>query len=140
MRFDTYIPGLFESASEVANIDSEAEGVTLINVFTVEPTRQAELVALLDEATAQVMRHQRGFVSASIHKSLDGRKVANYAQWHSKEDFDAMLKIPECQQHIAKAAALAERFEPELYAVAAVHDRPGAGGRFAYSPDLFISL
>ena len=121
-------------------IDSAAAGVTLINIFTVEPTRQAELVALLDEATTQVMRHQRGFISASIHKSLDGRKVANYAQWHTKEDFDAMLKIPECQQHMAKAATLAEPFEPMLYAVASVHDRSAANGRFAYSPDLFISL
>jgi hypothetical protein len=51
--------------------------VTLINVFTVDPARQEELVRVLDEATDKVIKHSPGFVSANIHPSLDGRHAAN---------------------------------------------------------------
>ena len=57
--------------------------VTLINVFTVRPEQQQLLVDLLVEATEAVMKYQPGFVSANIHKSLDGTRVTNYAQWRS---------------------------------------------------------
>lgn len=53
---------------------------TLINVFTVTPERQAELVSLLIRATEEHMRHRPGFVSANIHASRDGQRVVNYVQ------------------------------------------------------------
>jgi len=62
----------------------------------------------------------QGFVSANIHKSLDGTRVVNYAQWRSKDDFEAMVKSPEVAPHM-KAAGPIAKFEPHLYAVAAVH-------------------
>jgi quinol monooxygenase YgiN len=92
-------------------------------VFTVEPANQTELVRLLDEATEKVMRHLPGFVSANIHRGLDGTKVANYAQWTSRQAYEAMLQIPEAQVHMRAAAALT-RFEPALYEVTSVHNRP----------------
>lgn len=94
--------------------------VTLINVFTVEPDHQQQLVDLLDGATEQVMRHRPGFVSANIHTSLDGTQVANYAQWRSREDFEAMLADPEAQEHMQQARAMAAA-QPQLYTVASVH-------------------
>jgi heme-degrading monooxygenase HmoA len=90
--------------------------VTLINTFTVQPERQDELVRLLVEATELVMRHLPGFVSANIHRGLDGTHVANYAQWRSREDFETMLENAEAREHMGRAAALA-RFEPLLYEV-----------------------
>ena len=96
--------------------------ITLINVFTVAPEKADELVKLLDEATDKVMKRQPGFVSANNHRSLSGKHVANYAQWRSKEDFEAMQRNPECKEHMMAAGKLAEKFEPELYAVASVHD------------------
>lgn len=94
--------------------------VTLINVFTVEPAHQQRLVELLDDATEQVMRHRPGFVSANIHASLDGTQVANYAQWRSREDFEAMLADAEAQEHMQQARALATA-HPQLYTVVSVH-------------------
>ncbi|OJT18835.1 antibiotic biosynthesis monooxygenase [Archangium sp. Cb G35] len=94
---------------------------TLINVFTVAPERQAELVKLLDEATEEVMRHQPGFISANIHRGLDGNRVTNYAQWASREHFEAMLRNPTAQVHMRAAAALVEKFEPHLYEVVSTH-------------------
>ena len=57
------------------------------------------------------MRHLPGFISASIHRSLDGTKVINYAQWRSQADFAAMTNNPKAQPHMQAAAALAS-FEP----------------------------
>ncbi|MET3899035.1 quinol monooxygenase YgiN [Devosia sp. UYZn731] len=62
-----------------------------------------------------------GFVSANIHSSLDGTRVTNYAQWCSQADFEAMQKNPEAGKYMKQAAALAEKFEPALYAVAGVY-------------------
>jgi quinol monooxygenase YgiN len=94
------------------SIIKKSSGVTLINVFTVEPGKQQELVSLLI-ATEQTMKHMPGFVSANIHRSLDGKKVVNYAQWESRAAFEAMRKHPKAIPHMKAAASLAQ-FEPIL--------------------------
>lgn len=104
-------------------IDPTQPVTTLINVFTVRPERQAELVALLGRATEEVMSGLPGFVSANIHASTDGVRVVNYAQWTSADAMRAMQANPEAQPHMAAAAAVAESFEPHLYTVEAVHGR-----------------
>ena len=102
---------------------SEGGGVvTLINVFTVAPEDQQRLLDLLVEATESVMQGLPGFVSANLHKSLDGTRVANYAQWRSREDFEAMLTDPEAAAHMEEATRIAEKFEPHLYEVSSVHE------------------
>jgi heme-degrading monooxygenase HmoA len=83
----------------MALISKSNDVVTLINIFTVEPHDQQRLVDLLTEATEAVMRHLPGFVSAHIHKSLDGVRVANYAQWRSRDHFEAMLRNPKAIPH-----------------------------------------
>ena len=67
-----------------------------------------------------------GFVSANLHKSLDGTKVANYAQWRSRENFEAMLENPEAAVHMREAAKIAEKFEPHPYEVSFVDEALGA--------------
>ena len=97
----------------MSTIEKGNSVLTLINVFTVEPAKQQALVTLLIDATEQTMKHLPGFVSANIHRSLDGKKVVNYAQWESMAAFEAMRKNPEAGPHMQAAAALA-RFEPIL--------------------------
>jgi quinol monooxygenase YgiN len=58
--------------------------VTHINVFTVAPERRDELVQSLIE-TVKAARAMPGWISASIHRSLDGRQVTNYVQFESAE-------------------------------------------------------
>jgi quinol monooxygenase YgiN len=96
--------------------------VTLINVFTVRPEQQQRLVDLLVEATEAVMKYQPGYVSANIHKSVDGTRVTNYAQWRSREAFEAMLNDSEAEAHMKEAARIAEKFEPHLYEVSFVDE------------------
>ena len=60
--------------------------------------------------------------AAFIHRSLDGTRVTNYAQWQSREAFEAMLGDPEAAEHMGEAARIAERFEPHLYEVSFVEE------------------
>jgi len=53
--------------------------ITQINVFTVAPEKQQELINLLSEAATFASRLP-GWISASIHRSLDETRVVNYAQ------------------------------------------------------------
>lgn len=97
----------------MATIQREPGFLTLINVFTVNPENQQKLVEVLIEATQKTMKHLPGFISASIHKSYDGTRVINYAQWRRREDFEAMGKNPEAKSHMGASAALA-KFDPIL--------------------------
>jgi antibiotic biosynthesis monooxygenase (ABM) superfamily enzyme len=101
----------------MATIAVDQDVVTLVNVFTVTPERQRELVDLLVEATRTVMNRLPGYVSANIHRSLDGTKVVNYAQWRRVEDFEAMLQDTAAQNHMRAAGELASSIEPHLYEV-----------------------
>lgn len=107
--------------TEIAIINASASGVTLVNVYDVEPEKQADLAGLLSEVTEATIRKQPGFVSVSVHSSLDGRRVVNYAQWASKADFEAFMKAPETQLQLKRFAVLALSVSPALYRVDMVH-------------------
>jgi len=96
----------------MTTITTDKSLVTLINIFTVSPENQQRLVDLLVEATQRTMRNLPGYISANIHKSLDGTRVTNYAQWRSQEDFEAIGKNPEAAVHMRAVIQLATSFEP----------------------------
>jgi quinol monooxygenase YgiN len=106
---------------EIAKIEASAPGITLINVYEVEPEKQSELAHLLSEVTEAEIRKQAGFVSVSVHSSFDGKRVVNYAQWASKADFEAFMRQPSTQAQLKRFAALAKSVSPSLYKVDAVH-------------------
>jgi len=112
-----------ETAAPQAGIRADAGVVTLINVFTVDPANQRQLVERWQEATEGVMRHQPGFVSATIHRSYDGAKVINYAQWESRERFAAMFQDPAVGAQLAQLAEIG-RPDPILCEVVSVHTPP----------------
>ncbi|MGN6770423.1 MAG: antibiotic biosynthesis monooxygenase family protein [Rhizobiaceae bacterium] len=105
---------------EHRNNASQAACLTLINVYEVEPEKQALLAKALSEATENSIRHQPGFISVCIHSSLDGQKVVNYAQWESKEHFESFMKRPGTQEQLKQFAGLAKSVAPGLYEVNAV--------------------
>ena len=98
------------------HISAKSSVVTLINVFTVDPTNQQRLVELLTHATEVSVRHASGFVSASLHRSLDGTKVTMYAQWRSVEDYQAMRQDQAALPFPQEALTIAT-FEPGMYEV-----------------------
>jgi quinol monooxygenase YgiN len=98
--------------------------ITLINVFTVEPANQQQLLELLARATETSVRHARGFISSSLHRGLDGTKVTMYAQWRSVEDYQAMRENPAPLPYLQQALEIA-RFEPGMYEVVEIFSGTG---------------
>jgi quinol monooxygenase YgiN len=96
--------------------------VTFINVFTVEPFRQRELLDLLDRAT-QIVRLEPGFISSSLHRSIDGSKVTMYAQWRSVEAYQAMRENPTPLRYFEQIVAFAT-FEAGMYEVIETYSPP----------------
>src|SRR3546814_16481571 len=87
-------PNTILGAVHMTHIQPNDSQIALINTFKVDPDKAEALIALLDDATETVMKHRVGFISANIHRSLDGGRVAKYAQWRTKADFEAMLADP----------------------------------------------
>jgi len=71
--------------------------LTVIITFTVKVEEQQALINRISNYVEAVVRRQPGFVSASLHKSLDGERVVNYAQWRSRKDFDNFFTNPDYQ-------------------------------------------
>ncbi len=75
-------------------------GVTLINLFTVKPEKQQSAANRVTEIYQTIVSKQPGFISARVHKSLDGTRVAAVARWKSQFALTAMQQIPEFQSSV----------------------------------------
>ena len=94
--------------------------LTLINTFTCADERQDALVAALAKSSEEVFRHLDGFISASIHASLDRTRVVNYVQWRTVQDFDAAELHPDVRKHLEEIMVIAETADPRLFHVRAI--------------------
>jgi heme-degrading monooxygenase HmoA len=108
--------------NSMTRITTDKNLVTHINVFTVSPENQQQLVDLLVEAAQSTIRKFPGYISSNYHKSLDGTKVTTYAQWRSQADFEAMLQSPEVGEQLRGLSQLATSFEPHFYEVVFVDE------------------
>lgn len=97
-------------------ISKNNDVLTVIIIFTVESERQQELVETIMEFL-ETVKHQPGFVSASIHKSLDGVRVMNYAQWKTQADYQAFIQNSQVQSQGAKLSEF-QIHESHVYEVA----------------------
>ncbi len=68
-------------------IINENQFFTVLVEFEVPPQHQQELIDAICDQVEEHIKNETGFVSASFHASDDGRRVINYAQWQSKEDW-----------------------------------------------------
>ena len=74
-------------------IQSNDQPVTQITIVEADPGKQDEALSLMTER-ARFMSRQPGFVSISLHRSLDGRRIVNYIQWQSREQLQSAHKSP----------------------------------------------
>jgi quinol monooxygenase YgiN len=88
--------------------------VTVINVFETKPEQQQELIEqwirFVEEVTSEP-----GMIGAALHRSTDGTRVVNYAQWRSQEDFESFVQ--KYREQMDARRPLAERVDPHLYEV-----------------------
>jgi quinol monooxygenase YgiN len=90
--------------------------IVLINVFTVESANQHRLVEILTKATDVSVRQAKGFISATLHRSVDGTRVTMYAQWRSVAEYQTMREDPASRPFFEEALSIA-KFEPGTYEV-----------------------
>jgi hypothetical protein len=60
-----------------STIRADGQHVVLSDVFSCSSDHQKRLVAAWQRGTDEVMRYLPGFLSANVHRSLDGTKVIN---------------------------------------------------------------
>jgi heme-degrading monooxygenase HmoA len=102
-------------------IRPDGDYVTQITVAEAEEGRQDELLALMTER-ARYMARQPGFISISLHRSLDGTRIVNYLQWGSREQLVAAHHTPEFRKKWPQVGSAAEEIEVSLYEVAHIEE------------------
>jgi quinol monooxygenase YgiN len=81
---------------------------TLVNVFTVEPDNQPEVLALLQKGVETMFSTMPGWISTNLHKSRDGRQVVVYSQWRDAKDIDAFRQDPRMKPYFQRFGDLAK--------------------------------
>jgi quinol monooxygenase YgiN len=114
LEFDA--PARTKATRPMTQHPEKSDNIILINVFIVDPSNQERLVDLLARATANAVSRAPGFLSATLHRSLDGTKVTMCARWRSVEDYHAMRQDPAPLPFLEEALRIA-KFEPGIYEV-----------------------
>ena len=104
-------------------VSREGNLVTLINVFETKPEQQQALIDQWIRFTEEV-KVEPGMIGAALHRSTDGTRVVNYAQWRSGADWDSFLK--KYREQFATFGPLSERIDPHLYEVVYLYERAGS--------------
>ena len=66
---------------------------------------------------ARFMSRQPGFVSISLHRSLDGRRIVNYIQWQNRDLLRSAHESPEFRKEWGHFDQLTDEIDPHLYEV-----------------------
>jgi len=101
-------------------ISTENKLITLINVFDVEPEHQQELITTWIAFRREV-ENEPGFIGAALHRSLDGKRVLNYAQWEQGADWERFVQ--KFSQGFARFQPLSTRIDPHLYELVDLTER-----------------
>jgi hypothetical protein len=101
-------------------IEANSRVITQINVFTVKPENQQALIDHLIGA-ASVASKIPGWKSISIHKSIDGKSIVNYAQAENLEAQERIFKELSERGFLEKGHQLGEA-HPGLYQVVYAFD------------------
>jgi heme-degrading monooxygenase HmoA len=102
-------------------IQAAQQAVTQITVVEPESGKQDDALTLMTER-ARFMARQPGFISISLHRSLDGRRIVNYVQWRDRESLKAAHSAPEFRKEWAHFSEVADEIDPHLYEVTTVLD------------------
>ena len=83
-------------ASSPLSLDNQL--TTVISLYsTKDEESHNSLARILTDKVLPEVSHQEGFVSAHLHKSLDGAKIGIYEQWASKDAHQKFVENSELQ-------------------------------------------
>ena len=69
---------------------------------------------------------QPGFISISLHRSLDGRRIVNYIQWRNREQLQSAHKSPDFRKEWNRFDRMTDEIDPHLYEVVQIMDNGGS--------------
>ena len=99
-------------------------GQTVICTFDVTPGSAQDVVDRLTAAYQEVITHARGYIAGAIHLNDAQTRICTYSQWSDRSDYQAMLRMAEMRVRNREIHALVRSFEPVMYEVAGIFDRP----------------
>jgi hypothetical protein len=99
----------------MVTITQSNDVVTLISVFACEPKNQQALIDAWIRATEETLGRLPGIVSATLHKTTDGTRVVNYAQWRTSEDWQELIQVG-AASYFTEMGKLATA-DPHLYEI-----------------------
>jgi heme-degrading monooxygenase HmoA len=105
----------------MAQIQTGNQPVTQVTIVDCEPDKQTEALSVMRER-ARFMARQPGFISISLHRSLDGRRIINYVQWQNREMLRSAHRSPQFRKEWTHFDRLTDEIDPHLYEVAEVID------------------
>jgi quinol monooxygenase YgiN len=80
---------------------------TLINVLTVDPANQAQLLELLRSNVDTVVRTLDGWIATDLIASADRTRVVIHSRWRDAASIQAMQRDPRMTAYFPRIAALA---------------------------------
>ncbi|MES0861966.1 antibiotic biosynthesis monooxygenase family protein [Ruegeria sp. SCPT10] len=111
---------------QTASIAANENILTMVNVLTPEPGKQDAAIRLLQAGMSDEMSAQPGFISSTIHRSLNSEHVVVYAQWRDQASVNAAVEVIQSggAPNMAEVFAIASPdFHP--YNVESVHSAKG---------------
>lgn len=102
-------------------IETDNSFVTQITIVEPESGKQEQALSLMKDR-ARFMARQPGFVSITLHRSLDGKRIVNYIQWQSRELLESAHRSPEFRKEWREFDRIADDIDPHLYEIAHVED------------------
>ncbi len=91
----------------VIEIHHGNKATVLISVFNVEPENEQKLIKLFEQGTIDLFSKQPGYISSSIHKGNDSKRLVLYGQWESQQYIEAFRKKTDIGKYFQKVRELA---------------------------------
>jgi heme-degrading monooxygenase HmoA len=114
------------------HIQTSPQPVVQITFIEADPENQDQAMSVMKQR-ADFMSRQPGFISISLHRSLDERRIVNYIQWENRDLLQRAHQAPEFRKAWGHFDRLTADIDPHLYEVA--HIRETEPGKTAATPD-----
>ena len=93
---------------------AENASVTQITIVEPAPGKQGEALAMMRER-ARFMARQPGFISISLYRSLDGRRIVNKIEWENRNLLHAAHESPQFRKEWNRFDELTGDIDLHLY-------------------------
>jgi len=111
---------VFSAGTNPTRISKDANLVTVVNMFSVKPENHKKLLQLLEDLRI-VVEKLPGFISANVHRSFEGTRIVSYAQWNTKEAYQAVYTNSDAKSILDEIKKIS-KFSWNLYEVVYTSD------------------